>query len=77
MKKRFSKERIIRILQEAKAKTIDELCREHGVSKGTFYARKNKFDGMTISDAQRLRLLEAENSKLKRLVGGFNKTFIF
>lgn len=68
MKKRFSEEQIIKILDQGKAKPIEELCREYGISKGTFYAWRNKFDGMTISDAQRLRLLETENSKLKRLV---------
>ena len=68
MKKRFSEEQIIRILQESKSKAIEGLCREHGIAKATFYAWKNKFGEMTVSEAQRLRLLEAENSKLKRLV---------
>ena len=68
MKKRFSEEQIIRILEEGKARPIEELCRAHGIAKGTFYAWKNKFGDMSISDAQRLKLLEGENSKLKRLV---------
>lgn len=68
MKKRFSEEQIIRILQEGKTRAIPEVCREHGVAKGTFYAWKNKFGDMSVSDAQRLKLLEAENSKLKKLV---------
>lgn len=68
MKKRFSEEQIIKILQQGKAKPIEELCREHGISKGTFYAWRNKFEDMTVSDAQRLKLLESENGKLKRLV---------
>jgi len=68
MKKRFSEEQIIRILQEGKTRPIEELCREHGIAKGTFYVWKNKFGDMAVSDAQRLRLLESENSKLKRLV---------
>ena len=68
MKKRFSEEQIIRILQEGKTRPIQELCREHSIAKTTFYAWKNKFGDMTVSDAQKLRLLEAENSKLKRLV---------
>jgi putative transposase len=68
MKKRFSEEQIIRILQESKARSIEELCREHGIAKGTFYAWKSKFGDMAVSDAQRLRALEVENNKLKRLV---------
>lgn len=68
MKKRFSEEQIIRILQEGKTRPIEELCREQGISKGTFYVWKNKFGDMSVSDAQRLKILEAENSKLKRLV---------
>jgi putative transposase len=45
-----------------------ELCRKYGISDATFYKYKAKFGGMTVSDAQRLRALEAENSKLKRLL---------
>lgn len=47
---------------------VEEVCRKHGISAPTYYNWKAKFDGMTISDAKRLRLLEAGNSKLKRLV---------
>lgn len=69
MKKRFSEEQIIKIIEEAKAGIkIEEICRKHGISKGTFYAWRAKFGDMTVSDAQRLRSLESENSKLKRLV---------
>ena len=69
MKKRFSEEQIIRVLQEheAGAKTA-ELCRSHGISQGTFYNWKAKFGGMDVSDAKRLKQLEAENAKLKRLL---------
>lgn len=69
MKKRFSEEQIIRILKEAEAgaKTGD-LCRRHGISQGTFYNWKAKFGGMDVSDAKRLKQLEAENAKLKRLL---------
>ena len=69
MKRRFSEEQIIGILKqhESGVKTPD-LCREHGISQGTFYAWKSKFGGMNVSEAQRLKQLEAENSKLKRLV---------
>jgi len=69
MKKRFTEEQIIKILEEAKTGlTIQELCRKHNIAIQTYYAWKNKFNDMSISDAQKLRRLEAENSKLKRLV---------
>ena len=69
MKKRFSEEQIIRVLKEAEAgaKTGD-LCRTHGISEATFYNWKAKFGGMDVSDAKRLKQLEAENAKLKRLL---------
>jgi putative transposase len=68
-KSRFSEEQIIGLLKEhdAGAKTAD-LCRRHGMSPATFYKWKSKFGGMEVSDAKRLRALESENSKLKRLV---------
>ena len=66
---RFSEEQIISILKENESGvTATELCRRHGMSSGTFYKWKSKFGGLEVSDAQRLRSLEAENSKLKRLV---------
>lgn len=70
MKRRqFSEERIIGILKEAEAgAVVTELCRRHGVSTATFYAWKGKFGGMEVSDAKRLRALEDENGKLKRLL---------
>lgn len=66
---RYSEEPIIGILKEhdAGVKTAD-LCRRHGMSPATFYKWKSKFGGMEVSDAKRLRALEAENAKLKRLV---------
>jgi putative transposase len=71
-KSRFTEEQIIKILEEGKSGVnIDELCRKHGLSKATYYAWKMKFGGMTVSEAQRLRFLEAENSKLKRLVAEY------
>lgn len=64
-----TEEQIIGILQEheAGAKFAD-LCRKHGMSEGTFYAWQAKFSGMTVSDAKRLKALEDENAKLKRLL---------
>ena len=69
MKKRFTEEQIIRVLKEHEAglKTSD-LCRQHGISEATFYNWKAKFGGMSVSDAKRLKALEAENAKLKKLL---------
>lgn len=66
---KFTEEQIISILreQEAGAKTA-ELCRKHGMSEATFYAWKAKFGGMDVSDAKRLKVLEEENARLKRLL---------
>ena len=68
-RKRFSEEQIIGILKESEvgAKTKD-LCRKHGISDATFYNWKAKYAGMTVSEVRRLKELEAENSKLKRLL---------
>jgi putative transposase len=68
-KSRFTDEQIIRILNEHEAgrKTTD-LCREHSISEATFYRWKAKYGGMTLSDAKRLKGLEDENRRLKRLV---------
>lgn len=69
MKKRFSEEQIIGILkeQEGGLKTGD-ICRRHGISEGTFYNWKSKYGGMDVSEAQRLRSLEDENRRLKKLL---------
>lgn len=69
MKKRFTEEQIIGILKEAEAgKKVADVCRQHGIAEATYYNWKAKFSGMTVSDAQRLKALEAENAKLKRLL---------
>ena len=66
---RFTEEQIIGILKEHEAGTpVSGLCRKHGVSDASIYNWKAKFGGMTVSDAQRLKALEAENGKLKRLL---------
>jgi len=68
-RKRHTEEQIIAILKEHEAgvKTAD-LCRKHGISTATFYAWKAKFGGMDVSEAKRLKSLEDENAKLKRLL---------
>ena len=69
MKKRFTEEQIIGILREAESgMKVADLCRKHGISDATYYNWKAKFGGMTVSEAQRLKALEAENGKLKRLL---------
>ena len=64
-----TEEQIIGILQEHEAgANCADLCRKHGMSEGTFYAWKAKYSGMTVSEAKRLKVLEDENGKLKRLL---------
>jgi putative transposase len=66
---RFSEEQIIGILKENEAGvSVADLCRKHGVSDASIYKWKAKFGGMDVSDAKRLRALEDENSKLKRML---------
>jgi len=69
MKKRYSEEQIIRAIKqhEAGAK-VGDLCRDLGVSTGTFYNWRSKYAGLEVNEAKRLRALEAENNKLKRLL---------
>ena len=66
---RFSEEQIIGVLKEPRrgAKTSD-LCRKHGISEATFYNWKSRFGGLEVSEARRLKALEGENAKLKRLL---------
>jgi putative transposase len=69
MKKRFTEEQIICFLREAEAGLpVKELCRKHGFSEPSYYAWKAKFGGMSVSDAKRLKELEGENAKLKKLL---------
>ena len=66
---RFSEEQIIGILKEQEAGVpVDELCRKHGVSDASIYKWKARFGGMDVSEARRLRSLEDENAKLKRML---------
>ena len=68
-KSRFSEEQIIAILREQEAGVaVTELCRKHGVSSPTFYKWKAKYGGLDVSEARKLRALEDENGKLKRML---------
>ena len=69
MKKRFSEEQIIGFLREAEAGLpVAELCRRHGFSEASYYLWRSKFGGMNVSDVKRLKELETENARLKRLL---------
>jgi putative transposase len=69
VKKRFSEEQIIGFLREAdRGVPVKELCRKHGFSDASYYLWRSKFGGMDVSDAKRLKALEAENARLKKLL---------
>lgn len=70
MKKRFSEEQIIGILREGEADgiVIRDICRKHNITEQTFFRWRSKFGGMTVSDAHKLKELEAENLRLKKIV---------
>jgi putative transposase len=69
MKKRFSEEQIIGFLREAEGGlAVKDLCRRHGFSEASYYLWKSKFGGMSVPDAKRLKQLETENSRLKKLL---------
>ena len=69
MKKRFTEEQIIGFLREAESGLpVADLCRRHGFSEASYYLWRNKFGGMSVSDARRLKELETENGRLKRLL---------
>jgi putative transposase len=66
---RFTAEQIIGVLREQEAgMKVSDLCRKHGISEPTFYAWKSKFGGMSVPDARRLKQLEEENARLKKLL---------
>ena len=67
-KSRFTDEQKISILQQAVPGKIRELCRKHGITEQTFYRWRGKYDGVQVSDVNRLRGLEDENRRLKKLV---------
>jgi putative transposase len=68
--KKTSEEEIIKVLKEVDAGLKPkEACRKHGISEGTLYKCKRKFQGMEVADAKKLRALEQENAKLKRIIG--------
>ncbi len=69
MKKRFSEEQIIGFLREAdRGVPVKELCRKHGFSEASYYLWRGKFGGMDMCDTRRLKALEAENARLKKLL---------
>jgi putative transposase len=66
---RFSQEQIIGVLKEHQAgASVSDLCRKHGISDATFYTWRSKYGGMEVSEAKRLKGLEEENAKLKKLL---------
>ena len=70
MKKRFEEQQIIRILREADVSGVQvwEVCRRHDITEQTFFRWRRKYGGLDVSDARKLKVLESENAKLKRLV---------
>ena len=68
-RKRFSEEQILAVLKQAETgRSVNELCREHGVSDATFYTWRRKYRGLELNDLKKLRQLEDENRRLKKLV---------
>jgi putative transposase len=69
VKKRYSEEQIIGFLKDADAGLpVKELCRRHGFSEASFYLWRSKYGGMEVADAKRLKALESENARLKKLL---------
>ncbi|AUN97665.1 hypothetical protein C0V70_16865 [Bacteriovorax stolpii] len=73
-KSKFSEEKIVHILQEAKSgnSTVQEVCRKHGITTVTYYAWKRKYNGVEVAELKKMKELEAENAKLKRLVANLS-----
>ena len=68
-RKRFAEDQIIRILKEGQSSgDIRQTCRKHNITEQTFYRWRNKYEGMEVADARRLRMLEQENTRLKKMV---------
>lgn len=68
-KSRFTEPQILKVLQsQQEGKKVAEICREYGISEPTFYNWKSKYGGMTLSELQRVKELESENARLKRIV---------
>lgn len=68
-KSKFNEEQILKILKEQDlGKKVDEICRTHGISSGTFYSWKSKYAGMDVQEVRRLKSLQEENSRLKKIV---------
>lgn len=68
--KAFPQEKIIAILKEVDAGAkIADVCRKHGISDGTYYTWRKKYQGMNVDEAKRLKKLEEENARLKRIIG--------
>jgi putative transposase len=68
-KSRYTEEKIIKILRESESgKKVVDICREYGISDATFYKWRSKYGGMDVSDAKRLKQLEDENRRLKKLL---------
>ena len=67
-KSKFTEEQMVRILREADKSSVAEVTKKHGVSQATLYKWRSKFGGMNVDDAKRLKSLEAENTKLKKML---------
>lgn len=72
-KTRFTEEQMVEVLREQDAgSTVEEICRKHGISNQTFYHWKKKFGGMEATDVKKMRVLEDENARLKRIVANLS-----